>query len=102
MSHAYMRPTGGDLYEVIGTEHGVRVVMGDVRGHGIAALGTVAAGPLSPPSMLRTVFSRLLRHTGTAPADDALLVLHRDRSRTPGPPRPPAGEPAGHRAHRGT
>ncbi|MDX6362569.1 MAG: hypothetical protein QOC85_1579, partial [Streptomyces sp.] len=34
---------GGDLYEVIATEHGVRVVMGDVRGHGLGALGTVAA-----------------------------------------------------------
>ncbi|MEU7056507.1 PP2C family protein-serine/threonine phosphatase [Streptomyces sp. NPDC046197] len=34
---------GGDLYEVTATEHGVRVVMGDVRGHGLAALGTVAA-----------------------------------------------------------
>ncbi|MFE2510423.1 PP2C family protein-serine/threonine phosphatase [Streptomyces naganishii] len=34
---------GGDLYEVMATEHGVRVVMGDVRGHGLAALGTVAA-----------------------------------------------------------
>ncbi|GHE02129.1 PP2C family protein-serine/threonine phosphatase [Streptomyces alanosinicus] len=34
---------GGDLYEAIATEHGVRVVMGDVRGHGLAALGTVAA-----------------------------------------------------------
>ncbi len=34
---------GGDLYEVIATEHGGRVVMGDVRGHGIAAIGTVAA-----------------------------------------------------------
>jgi serine phosphatase RsbU (regulator of sigma subunit) len=34
---------GGDLYEVIGTEHGVRIVMGDVRGHGLAALDTVAA-----------------------------------------------------------
>ncbi|XUL86984.1 PP2C family protein-serine/threonine phosphatase [Streptomyces galilaeus] len=34
---------GGDLYEVIATEHGIRVVMGDVRGHGIAAIGTVAA-----------------------------------------------------------
>ncbi|MEU6481877.1 PP2C family protein-serine/threonine phosphatase [Streptomyces sp. NPDC047017] len=33
---------GGDLYEVIATEHGVRVVMGDVRGHGLAALGTAA------------------------------------------------------------
>ncbi|MEU6253000.1 PP2C family protein-serine/threonine phosphatase [Streptomyces sp. NPDC047043] len=34
---------GGDLYEVIATEHGVRVVMGDVRGHGLAAISTVAA-----------------------------------------------------------
>lgn len=34
---------GGDLYDVIATEHGVRAVMGDVRGHGIAAMGTVAA-----------------------------------------------------------
>ncbi|MGW1540186.1 PP2C family protein-serine/threonine phosphatase [Streptomyces sp. NPDC002309] len=34
---------GGDLYEVIATEHGVRVVMGDVRGHGLDALGTAAA-----------------------------------------------------------
>nr|WP_086725705.1 PP2C family protein-serine/threonine phosphatase [Streptomyces carpinensis] len=34
---------GGDLYEVIATEHGVRVVIGDVRGHGLAARGTVAA-----------------------------------------------------------
>ncbi|MEV7286565.1 PP2C family protein-serine/threonine phosphatase [Streptomyces sp. NPDC093252] len=34
---------GGDLYDVIATEHGVRVVIGDVRGHGLAAIGTVAA-----------------------------------------------------------
>ncbi|WP_319354818.1 PP2C family protein-serine/threonine phosphatase [Streptomyces ipomoeae] len=34
---------GGDLYEVIATEHGVRVVMGDVRGHGLPAVGAVAA-----------------------------------------------------------
>src|ERR1044072_1151262 len=34
---------GGDLYDVIATEHGVRVVIGDVRGHGIGAIGTVAA-----------------------------------------------------------
>nr|WP_230885676.1 PP2C family protein-serine/threonine phosphatase [Streptomyces spinoverrucosus] len=34
---------GGDLYEVVATEHGVRVVMGDVRGHGLGATGTVAA-----------------------------------------------------------
>ncbi|WP_461056510.1 PP2C family protein-serine/threonine phosphatase [Streptomyces pseudoechinosporeus] len=34
---------GGDLYEVMATAHGVRVVMGDVRGHGLAAIGTVAS-----------------------------------------------------------
>ncbi|WKX73371.1 PP2C family protein-serine/threonine phosphatase [Streptomyces sp. XD-27] len=34
---------GGDLYEAVATAHGVRVVMGDVRGHGLAAIGTVAA-----------------------------------------------------------
>lgn len=36
-------PAGGDLYEVLATEHGVRVLIGDVRGHGRPALGTVAA-----------------------------------------------------------
>ncbi|MFF7793423.1 SpoIIE family protein phosphatase [Streptomyces sp. NPDC007991] len=34
---------GGDLYEVIATEYGVRAVMGDVRGHGTGTFGTVAA-----------------------------------------------------------
>ncbi|MDT3399537.1 PP2C family protein-serine/threonine phosphatase [Streptomyces sp. B1866] len=34
---------GGDLYEALSTPYGVRVVMGDVRGHGLAAMGTVAA-----------------------------------------------------------
>ncbi|WP_217239713.1 PP2C family protein-serine/threonine phosphatase [Streptomyces sp. AC555_RSS877] len=34
---------GGDLYEVAATEHGVRVVMGDVRGHGLAGIATAAA-----------------------------------------------------------
>ncbi|MCX3062489.1 serine/threonine-protein phosphatase [Streptomyces sp. GXMU-J5] len=34
---------GGDLYDVVATDHGVRVVMGDVRGHGLAALATAAA-----------------------------------------------------------
>ncbi|MGW5734359.1 MULTISPECIES: PP2C family protein-serine/threonine phosphatase [Streptomyces] len=34
---------GGDLYEVVATDHGVRIVMGDVRGHGLTALGTAAA-----------------------------------------------------------
>ncbi|MFD7766642.1 PP2C family protein-serine/threonine phosphatase [Streptomyces sp. NPDC059787] len=34
---------GGDLYEVVATEHGVRAVIGDVRGHGLGAVTTVAA-----------------------------------------------------------
>ncbi|MEU9733321.1 PP2C family protein-serine/threonine phosphatase [Streptomyces sp. NPDC048002] len=34
---------GGDLYDVVATEHGVRVVMGDVRGHGTAAVGAADA-----------------------------------------------------------
>ncbi|MFI9049036.1 PP2C family protein-serine/threonine phosphatase [Streptomyces sp. NPDC053427] len=34
---------GGDLYDVVGTRYGVRAVIGDVRGHGLEALGTVAA-----------------------------------------------------------
>ncbi len=34
---------GGDLYEAVATPHGVRVVIGDVRGHGLGALGAVAA-----------------------------------------------------------
>src|ERR1044072_1415069 len=34
---------GGDLYDVIATEHGGRGGIGDVRGHGIGAIGTVAA-----------------------------------------------------------
>ncbi|MGP3999726.1 PP2C family protein-serine/threonine phosphatase [Streptomyces sp. 8N706] len=34
---------GGDLYEALATRHGVRIVIGDVRGHGLAAIGAVAA-----------------------------------------------------------
>ncbi|WP_256105865.1 PP2C family protein-serine/threonine phosphatase [Streptomyces sp. ODS05-4] len=34
---------GGDLYEAVATPYGVRCVIGDVRGHGIGALGAVAA-----------------------------------------------------------
>ncbi|MFE2432564.1 PP2C family protein-serine/threonine phosphatase [Streptomyces sp. NPDC059373] len=33
---------GGDLYEVLATPYGLRAVIGDVRGHGLAAIGTVA------------------------------------------------------------
>ncbi|MER7761016.1 PP2C family protein-serine/threonine phosphatase [Streptomyces sp. NPDC097619] len=34
---------GGDLYEAVATPYGVRVVIGDVRGHGPTALGAAAA-----------------------------------------------------------
>ncbi len=34
---------GGDLYDAVATPFGVRVIMGDVRGHGLAALDTVSA-----------------------------------------------------------
>ncbi|MEU5219786.1 PP2C family protein-serine/threonine phosphatase [Streptomyces sp. NPDC020807] len=34
---------GGDLYEAVATPYGVRIVVGDVRGHGLAALGAVVA-----------------------------------------------------------
>ncbi|MEV7443789.1 PP2C family protein-serine/threonine phosphatase [Streptomyces sp. NPDC091204] len=34
---------GRDLYEAVPTAHGVRVVIGDVRGHGLPALGAAAA-----------------------------------------------------------
>ncbi|NBM17312.1 PP2C family protein-serine/threonine phosphatase, partial [Streptomyces sp. GC420] len=34
---------GGDLYEAVSCAHGVRVVMGDVRGHGLPTIGTVTA-----------------------------------------------------------
>ena len=65
---------GGDLYEVIATEHGVRVVMGDVRGHGIGAIGTVAAvlgsfreavhDEAELGSVLRRLERALARHLG--------------------------------------
>lgn len=34
---------GGDLYEAVPTAYGVRVVIGDARGHGLPALGAAAA-----------------------------------------------------------
>ncbi|MEU5402993.1 PP2C family protein-serine/threonine phosphatase [Streptomyces sp. NPDC005963] len=34
---------GGDLYEAAATPYGVRMIIGDVRGHGLPAIGAVAA-----------------------------------------------------------
>jgi serine phosphatase RsbU (regulator of sigma subunit) len=56
----------------------------------------VRGTPVCPQSVLRTVLTQLLRHTGKSPTDDvALLVLRNDRC----PHAPHAGEPVGHRAH---
>ncbi len=83
---------GGDLYDVQATPQGVRIIMGDVRGHGLPALATVAAllgsfreaahdeGEL--PGVLRRLERALHRHLrdrarGEHPAADA---AERDRS----------------------
>ncbi|MBT2384770.1 PP2C family protein-serine/threonine phosphatase [Streptomyces sp. ISL-11] len=65
---------GGDLYEVLATPHGVRVVIGDVRGHGFTAIGTVAAvlgsfreaahDEPALPGVLRRLERALQRHVG--------------------------------------
>lgn len=43
LSAARGAAVGGDLYDAVATEHGVRIVIGDVRGHGLGAVSTVAA-----------------------------------------------------------
>ncbi|WP_329103853.1 PP2C family protein-serine/threonine phosphatase [Streptomyces sp. NBC_01439] len=63
---------GGDLYEAVPTAYGMRVVIGDVRGHGLPALGTAAAvlgafreGAYDEPSLdgvLRRMERALGRH----------------------------------------
>ncbi|SPE48482.1 Stage II sporulation protein E (SpoIIE) [Streptomyces netropsis] len=65
---------GGDLYEALATPHGVRIVMGDVRGHGLGAIGTVAAvlgsfreaahDEVELPGVLRRLERALQRHLG--------------------------------------
>ncbi|MGX2998198.1 PP2C family protein-serine/threonine phosphatase [Streptomyces sp. JNUCC 64] len=68
---------GGDLYDVLATEHGVRIVVGEVRGHGLAALSTVAAvlggfreaGHDEPEltGVVRRLDRALARHLGDRP-----------------------------------
>ena len=43
LSSARGAVVGGDLYDAAATAHGVRVLIGDVRGHGLGAVSTVAA-----------------------------------------------------------
>ncbi|MEU8778298.1 PP2C family protein-serine/threonine phosphatase [Streptomyces sp. NPDC048606] len=86
---------GGDLYEAVSTAYGVRVLIGDVRGHGLPALGAAAAvlgsfreaayDEPSPAGVLRRMERSLQRYL-------------RERARAeqpalrPGEPEPPAGE----------
>ncbi|MEU5081523.1 MULTISPECIES: PP2C family protein-serine/threonine phosphatase [Streptomyces] len=73
---------GGDLYEALATEHGVRVVIGDVRGHGLAALGTVAAllGSFREAAHDEAGLDRVLRRL-----DRALARHLRERARAEHP-----------------
>ncbi|GHF16402.1 PP2C family protein-serine/threonine phosphatase [Streptomyces fumanus] len=71
---------GGDLYDVVGTEHGVRVVIGDARGHGLAARATAAAvlggfreavhDEKDLADVLRRLERTLARHLRERPFDD--------------------------------
>ncbi|MEU9556737.1 PP2C family protein-serine/threonine phosphatase [Streptomyces fumanus] len=71
---------GGDLYDVVGTEHGVRVVIGDARGHGLAARATAAAvrggfraaahDEKDLADVLRRLERALARHLRERPFDD--------------------------------
>src|SRR3954471_1817885 len=82
---------GGDLYEAVATEHGVRVVMGDVRGHGLAALGTVAAvlGSFREAAHDETELARVLRRLERAHARhlrERSRADHPASGQDPGPP----------------
>ncbi|MDI3420301.1 PP2C family protein-serine/threonine phosphatase [Streptomyces luteolus] len=76
---------GGDLYEAVATDHGVRVVMGDVRGHGLAPIGTAAAvlGSFREAAhderelcgVLRRLERALRRHLGGADEEFVTVLL---------------------------
>ncbi|MEW2400166.1 PP2C family protein-serine/threonine phosphatase [Streptomyces sp. NPDC046862] len=72
---------GGDLYDVIATEHGVRVVIGDVRGHGIGAVGTVAA----VLGCFREAVHDEVELAGVLRRLDSALARHLRRQATTGP-----------------
>ncbi len=71
---------GGDFYEAIGTPHGVRLLIGDVRGKGLSAVGAASAviscfreAAYDEPD-LRGLIHRLettvTRHSAAFPAQD--------------------------------
>ncbi|MEU0372285.1 PP2C family protein-serine/threonine phosphatase [Streptomyces sp. NPDC006283] len=71
---------GGDFYEAVDTPHGVRLLIGDVRGKGLPAVGAAAAviscfrEAAHDESELRGVIHRLetsiTRHSAAYPAQD--------------------------------
>ncbi|MFF3020296.1 SpoIIE family protein phosphatase, partial [Streptomyces sp. NPDC057939] len=89
---------GGDLYGAVPTPYGVRVVIGDVRGHGPPALGAAAAvlGSFREAAYEEPAPGGLLRRMERAPGPPV-----RDRARSdpsapsascPAEPDPPAAE----------
>ncbi|MDT9684145.1 PP2C family protein-serine/threonine phosphatase [Streptomyces sp. TRM76323] len=81
---------GGDLYEAVATPYGVRVIIGDVRGHGLAALGAVAAvlGSFREAAYEEPGLGGLLRRL-----DRALQRYVGERTRDEGAGHPASGSP---------
>lgn len=71
---------GGDFYEVIGTPHGVRLLIGDVRGKGLSAVGAASAvissfreAAYDEPDLLGIVHrleTTVTRHSAAFPVQD--------------------------------
>ncbi|GGQ23676.1 PP2C family protein-serine/threonine phosphatase [Streptomyces roseolilacinus] len=82
---------GGDLYEAVATPYGVRVIIGDVRGHGLAALGAVAAvlGSFREAAYEEPGLGGLLRRL-----DRALQRYVGERARDEGAGHPVPGSPS--------
>jgi serine phosphatase RsbU (regulator of sigma subunit) len=72
---------GGDFFEALETDHGVRLVIGDVRGKGLSAVGVASAltncfreaayDEPDLPALARRLDTTLSRHSRSRPADDA-------------------------------
>lgn len=72
---------GGDLYEVMSTEYGVRLLVGDVRGKGLVAVETAAAmlgsfreAAYEEPDLIalaRRMERSMSRHAAQLPGDEA-------------------------------
>lgn len=71
---------GGDFYEVIGTPHGVRLLIGDVRGKGLSAVGAASAvigcfreAAYDEPDLqgiIHRLETTVTRHSAAFPAQD--------------------------------